>query len=163
MNQIVYYLKYIPLILVGSAIKICEDKKYKEKIIIIGSSFLMAWGNLNFNKYLNGDETSYPKIMTGIIAGGIFLAIYAAFSTRKELDRKIPQIVVWISDNSYLIYLLQIFVGFNMMLIFKQYGVRNNFILVVIAATANILLAWLCHILFEKKLIAILKDCIKIR
>lgn len=157
MNQIIYYIKYIPIILIGAAIKICEDKIKKEKVIVIISSFIMAWGNLNLNKYLNGDETTYPQLMTGVMAGGIFLVIYWIFSKRKALDNKIPQIVVWISENSYLIYLLQIFVGFNAMLILKHCGIINNFVLVIVAAVANILVGWICHIMFETKLMTILK------
>ncbi len=159
-NQIIYYIKYIPIIVVGSAIKLSEGKNHREGLIIIVSSFIMAWGNLNLNKFLNGDATTYPKIATGVMACSCFIVLHCIFATRNELDKKIPTIVVWISDNSYLIYLLQIFIGFNVMLVLKRYGITNNFVLVIMAASTNIAVGWLCHITIEKKLMTILKKFI---
>ena len=152
MYQIVYFIKFIPIILIGTTIKLSEQNLWYIRGCKIALSVIFAWINLNFNKVLNGDETTYPNIMTGFVAIGIFEIFYLVFNKRRDLDEKIPGFVSFVSDISYMIYLLQIYVGFNIMYVMKLNGIMNNFMLVLSAFFGTILVSWMCHVLIEKRI-----------
>ena len=77
---------------------------------------------------------------------------YLVFNKRRDLDEKIPGFVSFVSDISYMIYLLQIYVGFNIMYVMKLNGIMNNFMLVLSAFFGTILVSWMCHVLIEKRI-----------
>lgn len=158
LDQILYYLKFIPIILIGAVKKITEDEKDTAlRIEKIWGASIMAWGNLIFNRRLNGDDRTYPNVMTAVIGVGIFICICNIFANRPILDKKIPGFVTIISEYSYMIYLLQICVGFNVMYILKCDGIMNNYALVISAVFATVLAAWTCHNFFEKNIMKILR------
>lgn len=157
LSQIIYFVKFIPVILIGSAIKISENDKWNYRLTKIIIAVVLAWTNLILNRYLNGDDTTYPNIGTAIIGCGIFLSIYLLFNKKRSWDKKIPEFVKVINDNSYMIYLLQIHVGFNVMFYMKYNGITNNYILVITSVVATFFVSFICHVFFEKKAINLLK------
>lgn len=148
--QIVYFLKYIPIIFIGAAIRITEDKyALWQRVSIVGIFSAFAWAILRFNKCLNGDTTTYPNFSTGVLALALFLLIYA-LGRKDILENKIPRPITFFSSINYTFYLSQVCLGFNIMFLLKKYTVKNAYIIEAITFILLIALSTIVHYFIEK-------------
>lgn len=152
LEQIVYFLKFIPIILIGAAVKIAEERKEVwKKTAIIGVSIVLAWLNLNINKYLNGDVSTYPNLGTCIVVVFIFGGIYVGQLIGGErFDGKIPKVFSFISKISYACYLIQVAIGFNIMYLVKKNITTNAYVVLFVAVIAVLLISYLINRLIEE-------------
>lgn len=151
MAQIVYYVRYIPIVYIGVAIKLAEEKNnYVNKCIMILSTILMSWGILNINKNLNGDTTTYPNIGSFMVSLAIFIGIYILAKKLPLIDDKIPSAVTFISKISYALYLIQLPVGINFMFLMKKYFNMNPYVNVVLAVVVIFIVSVGIYMCVEK-------------
>lgn len=137
LSVFVYFGKFIPIVLIGAALKIAEDDPVlwrKAGFVIFATA--SAWGILKLNAYLNTDETTYPHTGTCLVVTGIFGSIYMAHHLIKNFDHRIPDIVSFFSKISYSLYLIQVAWGCNLMYLLKKYVTENAYVIVVVT--------WLC-------------------
>lgn len=148
--QIVYFLKYIPIIFIGAVIKITEDKNTpKYRVCIIGLFSAIAWGILQFNKQLNGDGTTYPNLSTGMLALSVFCLIYV-LARKSSFENKIPRFITFFSNINYTFYLSQVCLGFNLMFLLKKHITTNAYLIEGLTLGTLFSLSVFVHYLIEK-------------
>ncbi len=148
--QIVYFLKYIPIIFIGAVIKMTEDKNTpKCRVCIIGLFSAIAWGILQLNKQLNGDGTTYPNLSTGVLALFVFCLIYV-LARKSSFENKIPHFITFFSSINYTFYLSQVCIGFNLMFLLKKHITTNAYLIEVLTLVMLIVLSVSVHYLIEK-------------
>ena len=147
MMQISYYLKYIPIIMIGTTVKLLEDDDnvYKRALFIL-FSIAFAWGVLRLNQILNGDSTTYPGIGTWIVSLIVFFGIYFL---GKKADKRIPKFFSWMAKISYPLYLIQVCIGFNVMFLIKKIITDNAYIIEVCTLLVLLILSTAIHLLIE--------------
>lgn len=129
----IYFGKFIPIVLIGAALKIAEeDHIFWRKASFVIFSIVSAWGILKLNAYLNTDESTYPNTGTCMVMLCVFGSIYFAHLFINNFDRYIPNIVTYFSKISYSLYLIQVAWGCNLMYVLKKYMTNNAYTIVAV-------------------------------
>jgi len=147
LSTILYFVKFIPIILIGVTIKITENLNIIKRISIILITSLSAWGIIKLCSFTIPDETTYKNIQTYIVALAI-LFIFILLN-HYQILKKTPYIIKIINDISYPIYLLQVNIGMAFMYFIKCNVTKNAYVIVFLALVVTLIISAFIHYIIE--------------
>ena len=115
-NYIIYFIKYIPMIFFGAALyEVTQNNKWKT-YILAAILFFLSYENLYFLiKNVYTTETAYASIYTYIFAAFIWCGFKLMFNKNVKWIVEPNKIIGFISEISFLFYLLQLNIGLLVM------------------------------------------------
>lgn len=149
--SLIYYLKYISIILIGVAVYYSEHLEKKSfKLGVILLSIVLSYLVLFLNKMFAGDETTYTNFGTYFVALFIYFSLYLLNQFKSSLFSYIPRLFVIIADIGYPVYLLQLPVGFTIMYLVKVKLALNSYCIVLLGGLSVLIIAYLVHRFIEE-------------
>ncbi len=144
---LIYYLKFIPIILIGVTIKCCEKYSSKKKYLYIVLSSLLGWGAIKSCSYVIADESTYTHIETYVVALIIFFS--CQILSRLRVLNKTPKFITFINNISFQIYLLQLNIGMAFMYYLKCNVTNNSYIIVLFSVGLIIIVSAFVYYFIE--------------
>lgn len=148
------FAKYFLMILIGSSIFLGETSvvKWSTKIAhFIFSIFASLLGFWFFGVSYH-DTSNYSTIGTHLLAAGLF--IFFILLHKKNLLRRTPGFIIFLSELVYPIYLVHTAFGLITMFLLRPY-IANTYALITCAILMSVFVSWLLHICVEKPFIKI--------
>lgn len=142
-----YFLKFVPTILIGTAIKLVDTFHVKKRILYTLFFTILAWGIMKLCSLVIVDTSTYTNVETYIAA----LLIFYGFKLLSKIKyfSNTPQVIRMVNDISYSIYLLQVNVGMAIMFYIKCNITENAYVIVIVSAVLLIMLSMIIHYFWE--------------
>lgn len=147
--EILYVLRYVPIILFGAMMYEFQEtkglKRYAELVLVAAVTYLIL--HISFTEVWG--EIIYKSLMSYVFALIVWLAFFAIDKLLGKFIKAIDKVIKFFVDTSYLVYLLQLNVGFPTMYFLREAGV-GPYINIVCGVIAAFAVSAIVHYLCEK-------------